>query len=140
MANLKRDSSGNYVVRFRVGGRASEWIRRNLGPLSHTEAKTQARDLEAKIKTTRPGARPFLTFGELAVMYLEERKDRLTPKGLALAEMIVRCQGPGLRGADLAVRQRRHAGRRSLALNPDTIKIHPPGSGMAQALTDLSKC
>lgn len=91
MANLKRDSSGNYVVRFRVGGRGSEWIRRNLGALSHTEAKNQARELEAKLKTTQPGARPFLTFGELAAMYLEERNDRLTPKGLALAEMIVRC-------------------------------------------------
>ena len=91
MANLKRDSSGNYVVRFRVGGRGSAWVRRNLGAVSHKEAKTLARDLEAKLKTTRPGARPFLTFGELAAMYLEERKDRLTPRGYALADMIIRC-------------------------------------------------
>jgi integrase len=91
MANLKRDSSGNYVVRFRLGGRGSAWVRENLGPVSHTDAKRLARELEARLKTTRPGARAFLTFGELAGMYLEERKDRLTPRGLALAEMIVRC-------------------------------------------------
>jgi integrase len=91
MANLKRDSSGNYVVRFRLGGRGSAWVRENLGPVSHTDAKRLARELETRLKTTRPGARAFLTFGELAAMYLGERKDRLTPKGLALAEMIVRC-------------------------------------------------
>jgi|ERR1035437_7884680 hypothetical protein len=39
MPNLRRDSSGNYVVRFRLGGRGSAWVRRNLGPVSHTVAK-----------------------------------------------------------------------------------------------------
>ncbi len=91
MANLKRDASGNYVVRFRVAGRGSAWVRENLGPVSHTDAKRLARDLEARFKTTRLGARAFLMFGELADMYLAERRDRLTTRGLALADMIVRC-------------------------------------------------
>jgi hypothetical protein len=48
MANLKRDSSGNYVVRFRLAGRGSEWVRRNIGPVSHTDAKRLERRVAGK--------------------------------------------------------------------------------------------
>lgn len=89
--SLKRDDWGNWILYFRVGGRGSEEVRRNFGKVAHADAKTLARELETKLKRTPAGAQPFLTFGELAKTYLEERRDRLTPKGYALAEMIVRC-------------------------------------------------
>lgn len=40
MANLKRDSSGNYIVRFRVGGRGSarEWETNLTNPTRRVNA------------------------------------------------------------------------------------------------------
>jgi hypothetical protein len=47
MANLKRDSSGNYIVRFRLSSGGSVWVRRNLRPVSHSDAERLANALSA---------------------------------------------------------------------------------------------
>jgi hypothetical protein len=70
MASLKRDHRGHFILRFRTGGRGTKEFFRDLGTLSHAAAKQEALKLQARFK--RPAARsnPFLTFGELATMYL----------------------------------------------------------------------
>ena len=85
------DRWGNYVLRYRTGGRGSREVWKKLGPVTYDEAKTQAAILRGKAKARRTTADPMLTFGTLADLYLEERTGRLSTRGLALAEMAIRC-------------------------------------------------
>ncbi len=68
MASLKRDASGNYILRFRAGGRGSRFVRRNLGDVSYKDASDRAAKILAEEKTRRAGD-PNLTFADLAKEY-----------------------------------------------------------------------
>ncbi len=88
---LTLDKWGNYIVRFRVAGRGSPEIRKKLGKITYTDAVTQAAIEKGKAKARRTTADPRLTFGDLADAYLSSEGDRLSARGKALAEMMIRC-------------------------------------------------
>lgn len=143
MASLKRDHRGHFILRFRTGGRGTKEFFRDLGTLSHADAKQEALKLQARFK--RPAARsnPFLTFGELATMYLEERKDHLSTKGLAEADMIVRChlipffgtrRVEDLRAADVeAYRRQRRRLQKGKRLADRTFEVRQTETPIAPA-------
>lgn len=87
---LSLDKWGNYIVRFRVAGRGSPEVRKNLGKITHSDAQTLAAIEKGKVKARRTNADPRLTFGDLADSYLRSEADRLSPKGRAHAESIIR--------------------------------------------------
>lgn len=90
MATLKRTAAGDYVLRYWIGGRKGRLAYANLGKLSYGDATKRAARLIAVAKHRTVASGPDLTFGELATAYLEDAGDRLSPRGKALATMIVR--------------------------------------------------
>ena len=91
--NLKRDGSGDYILRFWTNGhrQGSALVYRNLGPVSYADAAKRAAVLVGQAKARRTSADPHLTFSTLADLYLEEEGPHLSPRGRALAEMALRC-------------------------------------------------
>ncbi len=83
MASLRRDPSGNYVLRFRPSGRGSPFLYFNLGKVSAKDAKTKAAELEAKHRARKAGD-ATLTFSDLAKMYLEARGPELSAGSLSV--------------------------------------------------------
>jgi hypothetical protein len=73
MASLKRDRRGNFILRFRVGGRGSKREYYNLGPITRDEAKTREAELLAEVRRRRGLASPGTTFGDLAKTWGELR-------------------------------------------------------------------
>jgi integrase len=90
MASLKRDRWGNWIVRFRVGGRGTPIVRENLGNLTYKDAVEKCAEIEGRYKGKDAPPKP-LSFEELAKKYLELRGDRLSKRGRALAGTIIAC-------------------------------------------------
>jgi integrase len=93
MATLKRNPSGDWILRFWTRGHrlGSQLLYENFGQVTHAEALKRKAVLEAKWRTMRTHADPGLTFSKLAAKYLEIEGPRLMPRGLVLVEMILRC-------------------------------------------------
>lgn len=90
MATLKRNASGDYVARYRgAGGRKGRRYYVNFGDVSYADAVKRLSKLVAAAKHRSVAAGPDLTFAALAQTYLEDVGDRLSPRGKALATMIV---------------------------------------------------
>jgi integrase len=71
MATLKRDRSGNMILRFRTGGRGSKLEYCNLGAITRDEAKTRAGEFQAEAKRRLGLADPGVTFASLAKTWME---------------------------------------------------------------------
>jgi integrase len=78
--SLKRDRSGNMILRFRTGGRGSKHEYRNLGPITHDEAKDRAAEIQDEARRRRGLSEPGTTFADLAKTWTE-----LAGPGLAAA-------------------------------------------------------
>jgi hypothetical protein len=50
---LKRNKKGDMILRFRAGGRGSKIEYRNLGPITHGDAKTRADELQVEARGAR---------------------------------------------------------------------------------------
>ena len=64
--SLKRDRSGNMILRFRTSGRGSRLEYRNLGPITGDEAKERAAGLQADAKRRRGLGDPSTRFSDFA--------------------------------------------------------------------------
>lgn len=69
--SLKRARSGDFILRFRTGGRGSTLAYHNLGPLTHGAAKDREAEIRAEAKRRRGLAAPGTTFADLAKTYME---------------------------------------------------------------------
>lgn len=68
---LKRNSNGDFILRFNVAGRGSKLAYHNLGPLTHGAAKDREAEIRAEAKRRRGLADPGTTFGSLAQTWVE---------------------------------------------------------------------
>lgn len=69
--SLKRDRSGNVILRFRTGGRGSTLAYHNLGPVTRDEAREREAEIRAEAKRRRGLADPGTTFADLAKTWTE---------------------------------------------------------------------
>jgi integrase len=76
VATLKRDSSGNYILRFYSAGRGSKRVYENLGKISYKDALDKAAEFEAKRRAPK-SSDPAITFSRLAALYFELHGDQL---------------------------------------------------------------
>ena len=65
MASLTRDPNGNWIARYRTGGRASRRVYENLGRIGEREAWRRANALEEKARDAN-ATDPNITFTKLA--------------------------------------------------------------------------
>jgi hypothetical protein len=70
ISGLKRDRRGNFILRFRTGGRGSKLTYYNLGAITRDEAKTRAGELQAEAKRRLGLADPGVTFASLAKTWM----------------------------------------------------------------------
>lgn len=91
MPSLKRDASGCYVVRFRVGGRGSRFVRRNLGDVPYKEAADRAAKIVAEEKAKRAGD-PNLTFADLSKEYQKTHSPNVAESSRGRIEEVVRLR------------------------------------------------
>lgn len=68
--SLKRERSGNMILRFRTAGRGSKLHYYNLGPITRDEAKTRAAEIQAEARRNLALADPAITFRELYESWL----------------------------------------------------------------------
>lgn len=69
--SLKRNSRGDFILRFLTGGRGSPLAYHNLGPVTHVEAKDREAEIRAEAKRRRGLADPGTTFADLAKTFME---------------------------------------------------------------------
>ena len=91
MINLKRNGSGDYILRYWTNGRGSRRAYHNLGKVTHEEAKVQARAVLAESEKSKTLSDPAISFKRLSDLWL---KLHATPKlragTLASTEAVVR--------------------------------------------------
>jgi len=92
MATLKRDSSGDWILRYRLAGRASRYAYHNLGKLKHGDAKDKAKALIAESEASKTLADPNITFKRLSDLWLElHAVPSLRERTRATDESIIQC-------------------------------------------------
>jgi integrase len=88
---LRKNENGEWVLRFRTGGRGTPNVYRNFGAVKAKRAHELASREIVKMQTRRSGADPSLTFEALSEKYVESEGEHLSKRGKALAEMVLRC-------------------------------------------------
>ncbi len=71
MATLKRDKSGDWILRYWTNGRGSRLAYHNLGKMTHKEAKDQAKVLMGESEASKTLADPNISFKRLSDLWLE---------------------------------------------------------------------
>lgn len=65
MATLRRNPKGDFILRFRSGGRGSKLEYHNLGAITRDEAKERAGKLQAEARHRLTLAEVGITFADL---------------------------------------------------------------------------
>jgi integrase len=84
--SLKRDRSGNMILRFRTGGRGSTLAYHNLGPVTRDEAKTRAAEFQAAAKRRLGLAEPGIKLADLFDTWKRIKAPDLAPNTLKTHE------------------------------------------------------
>lgn len=69
MATLKRNASGDFILRFRTGGRGSKIEYRNLGAITRDEAKTRAEEIVTETRRHLGFAEPGIKLADLFAIW-----------------------------------------------------------------------
>jgi integrase len=88
--SLKRARSGDFILRFRTGGRGSPLAYHNLGPLTHGAAKDREAEIRTEAKRRQGLADPGTTFADLARTWTELKGPDLAAATNRTAEIMLR--------------------------------------------------
>ena len=86
MATLKRNPKGDFILRFRMGGRGSKLAYHNLGPITRDEAKTRAGELQGEANRRIGLAEPGIKLADLFETWKRVKTPTLAPNTLKTHE------------------------------------------------------